>query len=146
MEAKAKLDLFTEFADTPNFINYDMLENKDQSRPDLIVMGEKVVDGLEEHKDVVFSKVADQVHQLGLKFDERIITSLNKAVECQIVDGVKINMEELGHMADMIREASQEEQSSKSRQSINTIMNSVDGDDLLADDQFFERSKATAPS
>ena len=29
MEAKAKLDLFTEFADTPNFINYDMLENKD---------------------------------------------------------------------------------------------------------------------
>jgi hypothetical protein len=39
-EARAKLDLFNEFADTPNFINYDMLENKDQSRPDLIMIGE----------------------------------------------------------------------------------------------------------
>ena len=79
------------------------------------MMGEKVVDGLEEHKDVVFSKVADQVHQLGLKFDERIITSLNKAVECQSVEGVKINMEELGQMAEMIREASHEEQASTTR-------------------------------
>ena len=39
-EAKEKLDLFNEFADTPNFINYDMLENKDASRPDMISIGE----------------------------------------------------------------------------------------------------------
>lgn len=124
-----------------------MLENKDQSRPDLIVMGEQVVDGLEAHKDIVFSKVADQVQQLGLKFDEKIISQINKAVECQSVDGVKINMDELGSMAEMMREVKSEDQSQKSsRPSINTIMNSVDGNDLLADDQFFERSTKSSNS
>lgn len=49
-----------------------MLENKDASRPDLIIIGEQVVDGLETHKDVVFSKVSDQVNQLGLKFDDKV--------------------------------------------------------------------------
>lgn len=57
-EAKTKLDLFEEFMDTPNFINYDMLEIKD-GKPDLILVGESVVNELEIHKDVVYSKVAD---------------------------------------------------------------------------------------
>lgn len=55
-EAKQKLDLFEEFMDTPNFINYDMLEIKD-GKPDLILVGESVVNELEAHKDVVFSKI-----------------------------------------------------------------------------------------
>lgn len=55
-EAKQKLDLFEEFMDTPNFINYDMLEIKD-GKPDVILVGESVVNELEAHKDVVFSKI-----------------------------------------------------------------------------------------
>lgn len=42
--------------DTPNFINYDMLEIKD-GKPDVILVGESVVNELEAHKDVVFSKI-----------------------------------------------------------------------------------------
>lgn len=44
--------------DTPNFINYDMLEIKN-GKPDLILIGEQVVNELEFHKDVSYSKVAD---------------------------------------------------------------------------------------
>ena len=54
-EAKDKLDLFEKNMDTPNFINYDMLEVN--SGQDLILAGEGVVYELEQHKDVVFSKV-----------------------------------------------------------------------------------------
>ena len=90
-EAKEKLDLFNEFADTPNFINYDMLENKDASRPDMISIGEQVVDGLETHRDVVCSKVQDQVNQLALRFDDKLPVLLNKAVECLCVDGVNVD-------------------------------------------------------
>jgi len=46
------------------------------------------VDGLEAHKEVVFSKVADQIQHLGLKFDEKTLKALDKAVECQSVEGV----------------------------------------------------------
>ncbi len=57
-DAKQKLDLFEEYMDTPNFINYDMLEIKN-GKPDLILIGEQVVNELEFHKDVSYSKVAD---------------------------------------------------------------------------------------
>lgn len=90
-----------------------MLENKDTSRPDLIVIGEQVVDGLEAHKDVVFSRVADQLHQLNLKFDEKTIMALNQAVECQSVEGVTIDEHEIASMADMIREVHIEDQGTK---------------------------------
>jgi hypothetical protein len=58
-QAKEKLDLFEANMDSPNFINYDMLEMKDDLRPDLILVGESVVNELETHKDVSFTKVAD---------------------------------------------------------------------------------------
>jgi hypothetical protein len=107
-EAKEKLDLFNEFADTPNFINYDMLENKDASRPDMISIGEQVVDGLETHKDVVFSKVQDQVNQLALRFDDKLPVLLNKAVECLCVDGVNVDAEEINALTDKIKKKSKQ--------------------------------------
>lgn len=58
-EAKEKLDLFEKNMDTPNFINYDMLEVN--SGQDIINYGEQVVYGLEQHKDVKFSEVESQV-------------------------------------------------------------------------------------
>ena len=45
--------------DDPSFINYDMLECNQGSK--LLLEGEQLVDGLEQHKDVNFKKVADQV-------------------------------------------------------------------------------------
>ena len=72
--------------DTPNFINYDMLEVN--SGQDLILGGEQVVYGLEQHKDVVFSKVQNQVNQLSFKFDSPILNQVRKSVDCQIVEGV----------------------------------------------------------
>ena len=42
-EAKAKLDQFDRETDTPNYVNYDMLEVRDSSAPDVIAVGEQVV-------------------------------------------------------------------------------------------------------
>lgn len=52
--AKAKLDLFEQNENVPNFINYDMLEQKDSSQPDILEVGTNVMTSLEEHKDVSF--------------------------------------------------------------------------------------------
>ena len=52
--AKAKLDLFEQNESVPNFINYDMLEQKDSSQPDILEVGTNVMTSLEEHKDVSF--------------------------------------------------------------------------------------------
>jgi hypothetical protein len=56
-EAKDRLDLFEKHMDTPNFINYDMIEIKNSDTPDLILVGEQIVNDLEAHKDVNFSLV-----------------------------------------------------------------------------------------
>jgi len=45
-----------------------------------------------------------------LKFDPNTLKELNKVVECQKVDGVVIDDQELASLAEMIREASIEEQ------------------------------------
>ena len=84
--------------DKPNFINYDMLEVN--SSQDIITYGEQVVYGLEQHKDVKFSVVENQVAQLTFKFDNPIVTKLKKAFDCQIVEGVDIK--ELKSVLDLI--------------------------------------------
>jgi len=56
--AKEKLDLFEEQNDDPGFINYAMLEVKDGD-PDIIFVGEHVVNELEKLKDVSALKVED---------------------------------------------------------------------------------------
>lgn len=60
--ARSKLDKFEENLDRPNFINYDLLESKDQSAgPDVINFGETLVSELEEHKDISMARVAKQI-------------------------------------------------------------------------------------
>ena len=56
-EAKDRLDMFEKHMDTPNFINYDMIEIKNSDTPDLILVGEQIVNDLEAHKDVNFQLV-----------------------------------------------------------------------------------------
>jgi hypothetical protein len=58
-EAKEKLDLFAKNEDDPNFINFDMLECNQGQR--LLIDGEQLVNGLEQHIDVSFQKVYDRV-------------------------------------------------------------------------------------
>ena len=55
LEAKEKLDLFGQ-NDDAYFINYDMLEIK-TGEPDLILVGEHVVNELEKLKDVSYDRV-----------------------------------------------------------------------------------------
>ena len=56
--AKEKLDLVEEQNEDPRFINYAMLEVKDGD-PDIIFVGEHVVNELEKLKDVSALRVAD---------------------------------------------------------------------------------------
>lgn len=74
------------------YINYDMLEVKSQ---DIIANGEQVMNELDKHKDVSFEIVCSQMAQLNLKFDSKVVTMINKVVECQRVDGVVIDEAEL---------------------------------------------------
>ena len=60
-EAKAKLDQFDRETDTPNYVNYDMLEVRDSSAPDVIAVGEQVVASLEAVRDIRYADVAKQV-------------------------------------------------------------------------------------
>lgn len=60
-EAKAKLDQFEREVDSPNYVNYDMLEVRDSSAPDVIAVGEQVVSQLEAVRDIRYSDVAKQV-------------------------------------------------------------------------------------
>jgi len=69
-----KLDKFEENLDKPNFINYDLLETKDPaSGPDIINFGETLVLELEEHKDISMSRVAAQIKQLSIVFDQHLV-------------------------------------------------------------------------
>ena len=44
-----------------------------------------------------------------MKFDPNVFKDLSKVVECQQVDGVVIDEQELASLAEMIKEASQED-------------------------------------
>lgn len=88
------------------YINYDMLESKSQ---DIIANGEQVMNELDKHKDVSFDIVAGQMAQLNLKFDSKVVSMINKVVECQRVDGVVIDEAELQSLGEMIKEAGVEE-------------------------------------
>lgn len=68
LAAKDKLDKFEENLDKPNFINYDMLEVKDDG-PDICNFGESLLEKLEEHKEISQGKVSDQIGQLSLMFN-----------------------------------------------------------------------------
>ena len=73
-EAKDKLDKFEENLDKPNFINYDMLESKeDNAGQDICNFGEQLLEKLEEHKDISQSKVESQINQLVLEFSPNIV-------------------------------------------------------------------------
>ena len=93
----------------PSFINYDMLEIKDGD-PDIIFIGEHVVNELEKLKDVSAIRVEDQIVQLNLKFDHTLTKAIGKAVECQRVEGVLIDENEIAALAEMSMEASTDEQ------------------------------------
>ena len=60
LAAKDKLDKFEENIDKPSFINYDMLEVKDEvDGQDICNFGEQLLEKLEEHKEISQDKVAD---------------------------------------------------------------------------------------
>jgi hypothetical protein len=48
--AKERLDMFEQNLHIPNFINYDMLEHKDE--PDIVNMGEQLLEDLDKHKEI----------------------------------------------------------------------------------------------
>lgn len=109
--ARSKLDKFEENLDTPNFINYDLLESKDQSAgPDVINFGETLVSELEEHKDISMARVARQIKQLGIAFNQELIGNLQGIVNTSVVDGVEIDENEMASMEEMMKEASAEPQ------------------------------------
>ena len=86
-----------------------MLEIKDGD-PDIIFIGEHVVNELEKLKDVSALRVEDQIKQLDLKFDSTLGRAISKAVECNKIEGVVIDENELNSLAEMIKEADTEEQ------------------------------------
>ena len=105
--ARTRLDQFEENLEKPNFINYDLLETKDAAAgPDIIVFGESLVTELEEHKDISMARVATQIKQLGLSFNQELISKLSEVVCCERVDGVEIDENELANLEEMLREAS----------------------------------------
>jgi len=109
-QAKQKLDKFEENLDKPNFINYDLLEQKESGSQDIINFGEQLVIELDEHKDISMSRVAAHIKQLAINFNHETIQRLNEVVDCEIVDGVEIDQTELASMEEMMREASSEPQ------------------------------------
>lgn len=150
--AKEKLDLFEQNED-PSFINYAMLEVKDvDGDPDIIFVGEHVVNELEKLKDISALRVEDQIQQLDLKFDNTLQKAISKAVECKRVDGVVIDENEIASLAELIKEAEVEEHKNQIHKPKNSVtmgaytresINMLTGDenDLLSDAPVFERSK-----
>ena len=58
------------------------------------------------------AKVAKQIKQLGITFNQELIGNLNSVVNTEVVDGVEIDENELASMEDMMKEASAEPQHS----------------------------------
>lgn len=54
------------------------------------------------------SRVATQIKQLGINFNNEVIGKLPEVVKCQVIDGVEIDEAELASMEEMMREASSE--------------------------------------
>ena len=107
--ARSKLDKFEENLDKPNFINYDLLESKDPGAgPDIINFGENLVTELEEHKDISMARVASQIKQLNVTFNQDCFKSLKNIVKTESVEGVEVDENELNSMEEMMREASSE--------------------------------------
>lgn len=128
-----------------------MLEVKDGD-PDIIFVGEHVVNELEKLKDVSALRVEDQIQQLDLKFDSSLQKAISKAVECRRVDGVVIDENEITSLAELIKEADTEEHKNQIHKPKNSVtmgaytresLNMLTGDenDLLSDAPVFERSK-----
>ena len=92
--AKEKLDLFEQNMETPNFINYDMLEGQEEG-PDVIGEGEHLIGELEQHKDISAERVVSKLGQLGINFDSKLIKSLSGLVNCQQIEGVFVNEKEI---------------------------------------------------
>ena len=108
--ARTKLDKFEENLDKPNFINYDLLETKDpQGGPDIINFGETLVTELEEHKDISMARVASQIKQLGVNFNNEVIGKLPELCTTEVIEGVEIDEGELASMEEMMREASSQQ-------------------------------------
>ena len=130
------------------YINYDMLESKSQ---DIIANGEQVMNELDKHKDVSFDIVAGQMAQLNLKFDSKVVTMINKVVECQRVEGVVIDEAELQALGDMIKEAGVEEFKASQKKASHSSLDSNpmsrkslsrmagDENDLLGDSPLFDK-------
>ncbi len=152
-QAKTKLDQFEEHIHDEMFINYDMLEAKDD---DIITVGEAMMNEMDKHKDVSYPKVEAQIGQLQLRFDPKVNAMINSVVTCQKVDGVQIDEAELKSLADMIREAGSVEfkKQLKQQQSVeggkvsrdSMIMLQGDENDLLSESPLFEKAeKAESP-
>ena len=112
--AKVKLDNFQANNDNPHFIAFDMLANAKQSQTDefmggednllmdeesknidIIVHGEKIADILGKVKTINPNLLANQLNQLSLKFDEKLIESVGNFAKCIAIEGVEISQEEL---------------------------------------------------
>ena len=63
---------------------------------------------LEEHKDISMARVANQIKQLGITFNNETIGKLKQVVKTEVIEGVEIDEGELASMEEMMREASTE--------------------------------------
>ena len=50
-------------------------------------------------------RVATQIKQLGVQFNQSIINNISSIVDTAVVDGVEIDQAELNSMAEMMQEA-----------------------------------------
>ena len=78
--------------------------------PDIINFGENLVTELEEHKDISMARVASQIKQLGVTFNNDVVGKLPLVCNTEIIEGVEIDEGELASMEEMMREASSEHQ------------------------------------
>lgn len=123
MAAKDKLDKFEQNLDKPNFINYDMLEIKDDTNPDIVNFGDVLLNELEEHKDISMGRVASQIGQLSLSFNAGSIQQLKEVAKCNRVEGVEIDQAELDSLEEMIQEASLKESQQSEPVQVNPASN-----------------------
>ena len=100
--AKTKLDNFTQNSQNPDYVAFDMLENKlappvmgdFNKNADIIQSGEKILMQLDGQKDVSLPKIENYMSQLNIEFDTNAINRLHEICKCELIDGVNPSMGE----------------------------------------------------
>lgn len=72
---------------------------------DVVKEGEQILSQLQKYKDVQGDSVQDEIMQLKVDFDAKMVNGIDNIVNCPKLPAAKVAQSELDDLAEIVREA-----------------------------------------